>query len=176
MHFNVSQLVREPSGTLRDYDVDESFALADGAKVDVKGRVSLFKTESGVWVSAALESMVAVSCSRCLTEHAEPVQVTVEEEYFPKPETHGRARPVEEAPSDEQNWIDENHVLDISGVAGEYFTLGLPMQPVCREECAGLCLTCGVNLNETHCRCDDSPRDARWGALLELAPLSDGDS
>ena len=176
MHFNVSQLMREPSGSLRDYDVDETITLAGGAKANARGKVSLLKTDSGVWVSAVLESRVIVSCSRCLTDHSEPLQISLEEEFFPKPETHWRDKAVEEAPSGEQNRIDENHILDLSEVAGEYFTLGLPMQPVCRAECAGLCLTCGVNLNETRCRCDDSPRDARWNALLELAPLSDGDS
>ena len=176
MHFNVSQLLRESSGSRRDYTVDEAITLADGAKVGARGTVTLLKTHGGVWVSAVLESKIVVSCPRCLTDHAQPVRISLEEEFFPKPETHWRDKAVEEAPSGEQNRIDENHILDLSEVAGEYFALGLPMQPVCRAECAGLCLTCGVNLNETRCRCDDSPRDTRWSALLELAPLSDGDS
>jgi uncharacterized protein len=100
----------------------------------------------------------------------------LEEEFFPKPEVTGRAKTAERVPADEQNRIDENNTLDLSEVAGDYLALGLPMQPVCHEECAGLCLTCGVNLNETRCRCDSSPGDPRWSALLELAPLSEGDS
>ncbi len=176
MHFNVSQLMREPSGSLREYDVDETITLADGVETDARGKVSLLKTDSGVWVSAVLESRVVVSCSRCLTDHEQPVQISLEEEFFPRPEAPSRANTVARVPDGEQNRIDENHILDLSQVAGDYFALGVPMQPVCREECAGLCLTCGVNLNETRCGCDNSPRDPRWSALLELAPLSEGDS
>ena len=176
MHFNVSQLLMEPSGSRRDYSVDEAITLADGAKADARGKVTLLKTHRGVWVSAVLESRVVVSCSRCLTDHEQPVHIALEEEFFPRSEVSSRARTTERFAADEQHRIDESHILDLSDAASEYYALGVPMQPVCREECAGLCLTCGVNLNETRCRCDSSPRDPRWSALLELAPLSDGDS
>ena len=176
MHFNVSHLLRESSGSRRDYAVDEAITLADGAKVDARGKVTLLKTHDGVWVSAVLESKVVVSCSRCLTDHEQPVHIALEEEFFPRPEASSRAKTAKGFPAGEQHRIDESHILDLSDAASEYYALGVPMQPVCRDECAGLCLTCGVSLNETRCSCDSSPRDPRWSALLELVPLSDGDS
>ena len=176
MHFNVSQLLRESSGARRDYTVDEAITLADGAKAHARGKVTLLNTYRGVWVSAVLESKVVVSCSRCLTDHEQPVHIAVEEEFFLRSEVSSGATTAKGFPAGEQHRIDESHILDLSDAASQYHALGVPMQPVCREECAGLCLTCGVNLNETRCRCDSSPRDPRWSALLELAPLSEGDS
>ncbi len=176
MHFNVSQLLRESSGALRDYTVDEAITLADGVKADARGRVTLLRTDQGVWVSAALVSRVVVPCSRCLTEHGQPVHIALEEEFFPRSEARSWAETAEGVQPGEQHRIDESQILDLSDAAREYYALGVPMQPVCREECPGLCLTCGANLNETRCSCDDSRRDPRWSPLLELAPLSDGDS
>jgi uncharacterized protein len=176
MHFNVSQLLREPSGARRSYTVDEAIAVTDGANAGAWGQVTLLRTHRGVWVTAVLESKIVLSCSRCLTDHEQPVQIALDEEFFPTSESSSRAKPAERFPAGEQHRIDDNHILDLSDAVGQYYALGVPLQPVCREACAGLCLTCGANLNETHCRCESSARDPRWDALLGMALLSDGDS
>jgi uncharacterized protein len=59
--------------------------------------------------------------------------------------------------------------LDLTEVVTQYAAISLPMKPVCRRECAGICASCGEDLNESRCTCDSSPVDSRWEALLELA-------
>ena len=58
--------------------------------------------------------------------------------------------------------IDESHVLDLGEAVRQYTLLALPMKPVCRETCAGLCPCCGTNLNHGPCGCavghPDPPR------------------
>jgi uncharacterized protein len=44
----------------------------------------------------------------------------------------------------------------------------LPTIPVCAEDCQGLCPSCGVNRNESHCDCGNEARDPRWDALRAL--------
>jgi uncharacterized protein len=61
----------------------------------------------------------------------------------------------------------EEKEIDLSGIVHDEVLLGLPMNPVCREDCAGLCPTCGQNLNEGDCECPPAS-DPRWDALRRL--------
>ncbi|MCL2104264.1 MAG: DUF177 domain-containing protein [Kiritimatiellaeota bacterium] len=58
--------------------------------------------------------------------------------------------------------------LDLTGEAREAIILALPGYPVCREDCNGLCATCGVNLNETACTCREAERENQWATLDAL--------
>ena len=177
MYFNVSQLLKESGGSRRAFDVDEGLALTDDARAShVLGTVSMLRTDKGVWVSAALESMVLCTCSRCLVQYEQPMHLTIEEEFFPRVDIVTGARLDRSDDGDEASYIDQNNLLDMSQAVIQYATLSMPMKPVCREGCAGICLTCGVNLNETRCQCDRTPRDSRWGVLGELVSESDSDS
>ncbi len=176
MYFNVSQLLRESSGATRSYQVDEPFTLAEGTKAKARGTVRLLRTDRGIWVSGALESEAVVSCSRCLRDHTQPVHMLIEEESFTRWDGGPAAGTAGKLSGDEQGRIDEDHILDLTDAIGQFYSLEVPMQPVCRRDCAGICLTCGVNLNETPCGCEAVPRDPRWGALLELASSGDVES
>ncbi len=169
VELNVSQLLMEPSGSSREYELDEeSFELVESfGKNRIHGAVNLLRTNKSIWVSAGLHSTLDSECGRCLTPYSHPIFLQVEEEYIPtlNPLTGARVTP----PSDDSDYylIDENHTLDLTEVAREYAIMALPMKPLCSQECSGLCSTCGSNLNHTRCACE-APVDPRWGPLLEL--------
>ncbi len=58
--------------------------------------------------------------------------------------------------------------VDLELVSREAILLDLPLAPLCREDCAGLCPTCGIDLNEGACDCAPSTADPRWSALDAL--------
>jgi len=58
----------------------------------------------------------------------------------------------------------EGDVLDLFGLAREQVLLTVPIAPLCREDCAGLCPHCGANLNDAPCPCNE-PVDPRFSAL-----------
>ena len=64
--------------------------------------------------------------------------------------------------------IDSQHVLDITEAIRQYAVLALPMKPLCKPDCQGLCPHCGRNLNEGQCSCPQKSVDARWTKLKEL--------
>ena len=172
MIFNVSQLIKEPSGSRRTFQVNQAQILVDEAHTSrVLGTVRLLRTDQGIWVSARLDSEVQCTCSRCLKEHVQPIRMTIEEEFLPRvSSTTGAVLPDDRA---ENFYIDELQVLDISEAVQQYSELSIPMKPVCHEGCAGICLACGLNLNDGTCECDKEPRDQRWGELLELVQADD---
>ena len=62
----------------------------------------------------------------------------------------------------------EGEELDLAAWARDAYALALPVQVVCREECAGLCPKCGVNLNEDPDHAHEAEPDPRWAKLREL--------
>ena len=168
MHFNVSRLLREPSGASKSYAVDEPLPTEASPSAErVSGSVRLLKTDKGVWVSAALDSSMACTCGRCLVEYAQPVSIAIEEEFFPR----SAALPHGLEVSEENLGIDENNILDLTDTVRQYLAIGTPFRLLCREDCRGICAGCGGDMNMDRCRCDRIGGDGidnRWDGLLEL--------
>jgi len=172
MHFNVSQLLMDTSGSSRTFDVDEKLAAIGGAaRQPVKGTVRLVRTDKGVWVSAELDSEVTAMCSRCLRSFDQILGVSIEEEFFPLHDVEIIAGLTNRHDIDESYGIDDDHILDLTEAVRQYTELGEPMKLLCTPGCKGLCGQCGVDLNETSCRCYSTVMDSRWGPLLELATM-----
>ena len=170
MELNVSQLLMEPSGSGREYLIDEWRELAEGmGESRIRGEVRLLRTNKSVWASAALRYDMDAECGRCLAPYSHPIRLQVEAEYVPtlNPLTGARTAPTTEDEDGERFFIDESHTLDLSEVVREYAAMAEPMKPLCRPDCAGLCARCGADLNVSDCACA-ARTDARWGPLLAL--------
>ena len=167
MYFNVAQLLNEPSGSVRMFQIDnEPVATDNGSAELANGTVRLMRTDKGIWVSFELESVTLCTCSRCLSDYKQPIRIVMEEESFPA----DGGRPGHPDYAEGTILISEHQTMDITEAIKQYSALVVPMKPICREDCAGICLDCGVNLNETSCMCDRKVRDHRWDALLAVAP------
>jgi uncharacterized protein len=169
MELNVSQLLMQPSGSSREYHLDEVVNLTEDIRgARFQGRVNLLRTNMSVWVSAILNSAIDSECGRCLTPISHPIHLEIEEEFVPtlNPMT-GAKTPLPDDDDKDYCIIDENHILDLTGTIREYTIMALPMKPLCGHQCAGLCPTCGADLNVSACSCE-APMDARWAPLLEL--------
>jgi uncharacterized protein len=174
MHLNVAQLIQEPTGSARSYDLDEEVFTEDQPdSFWIKGNVRLLRTDQGVLVSASLESEVACTCSRCLDEYAQAVEIEMQEEALPATDPPAGSRPGCFERQDDGPMIDEFQILDLSDAVRQYAALSVPMKPVCRLDCKGLCATCGTNLNWSPCRCDKVVRGVRWGPLFDLVATNE---
>lgn len=172
MLFNVSQLLREPSGFTREYEVDEEVAVAgDNIACPIVGRVRLMRTDDGIWVSAPLDAVMPGSCSRCLVDIRKALHLEIEEEFLPETDINTGARLRSPREFDENFYIGQSHVLDLTEAVNQYIYIGTSMKPMCGPDCKGLCITCGISLNEGECECDLARRDPRWGALLDMVAI-----
>ena len=169
MHFNVSQLVRETSGSTREHDVEDRITYR-GDLIEVRGSIRFVRTDKGVWVTALLNTQVESECGRCLDPYAQTVDVTIDEEAVPLLDPFNGHRIVDDLDPEENLVIDEDNILDLVETARQYISLGLPMSPLCRMDCAGICAGCGINLNDRSCTCVHVQRDSRWGPLLDALP------
>src|SRR6266705_3526659 len=115
---------------------------ADGADVLVQGR---------------LAATVPQTCGRCLESFPARVDATVDVRLVPRPATKDNVE------------LGADDLLDLKRVVETETTLALPMKPLCREECRGLCPVCGGNRNLVPCACAERAPDPRLAALRDLA-------
>jgi uncharacterized protein len=162
---------------IRVSDIDD-----DGLTVDDVGAVPSPYTDRGwrldglrlrverdaqdVFIRGHLLATVPQICGRCLESFPEHVRADVDLRFVPRPAT-GDA--VELGAKDLDLCFYVADQIDMNVVIESETTLALPMKPLCREDCRGLCPSCGANRNLTACGCDARPPDSRLAVLKDLA-------
>jgi uncharacterized protein len=131
--------------------------------------VSLHVDKDGdaVFVRGNLQARVPLACGRCLEPYTVTVSPSVDARFLPAPSERGEER--ELAPDDLETDVYAGGVLDLNALLETETTLALPMKPLCRGECRGLCPVCGGNRNATACACEEHPSDDRWAPLKAWA-------
>jgi uncharacterized protein len=167
MRYNVAQLLKEPIGSTRSYQLEETFTGSERFAHRVSGPVHFLRTHQGILVNAELEARVTLTCGRCLSDVTLPLTLQVEEEFFPVVDV-ATGRRLSLPAGSEGFRIDASHTLDLTEVLRQYVITYQPMKPLCSPDCSGLCPQCGANLNQRNCSCDSAQRDPRWGALAKL--------
>lgn len=165
LQYNVATQLREPVGATREYAIEGRLTL-DGEARSVRGAARFLRTKHGILVTAQVSGTERLPCSRCLRETEEPVKAQLEEEFFATVDAVTGARlPRPEDP--EAFVIDDRQTLDLEEPLRQSWMLDLPMQPLCRPDCRGLCPRCGADLNLGPCECAPGV-DERWSALGAL--------
>jgi len=138
MQINVSQLLKETIGSVRNYKVGGTIYINDnGSGSPVQGDVKFTRTNRSILVKGSLYLTVEIACSRCLSLFDCPLTLDIEEEYYPVLDTvSGVTLPSPDEPS--SFIIDEHQVLDLNEAARQYAVMAIPMKPLCRDDCPGI--------------------------------------
>ncbi|MEW6142197.1 MAG: DUF177 domain-containing protein [Chloroflexota bacterium] len=162
---NVATLLNEPIGSTRDYNIED---IADeNNESPVTGPVSMVRSQRGVLVRANLTTHVEMACSRCLSPTDCVLDIALNEEFLPSIDV-ASGLPLHTPRDGSVFVIDHNHILDLGEAVRQYVLMAVPMKPLCRPDCAGICPTCGANLNKGPCKCRETSVDPRWAKLAAL--------
>ena len=173
VQYNVATLLKEPIGATREYEIDDSVLIDDEPRHQrVAGRTTFLRTKDGLLVTAHLRGVDREVCSRCLRDVDMPVRVDLEEEFLASVDANTGA-PLPPPEDKEAFRIDAHHTLDLEEAVRQSWTVALPMQPLCRPDCRGLCPSCGQDLNQRACGCA-AEEDSRWSALEQLVLKLEG--
>ena len=150
------------------------FEDAFGEKATVRCQVGIDYRRTGAasYLSGTLHGDYHTRCHRCL----ESVEVPVDGEFRTVIRRRGKHDAEEEQTEDPEYIVVAmgEHTVDLGTVIHENFVINVPMMIVCREECRGLCPTCGINFNHQTCACT-ATADPRWDALRDLGDQQSGE-
>jgi uncharacterized protein len=123
----------------------------------------------GVLVSGTASAELVGECARCLAEVRDAVTVEILELfYYPD-----RAADID-GDDEDLHVVVEDH-LDLAPVVRDALVLELPLSPLCRPDCAGLCVDCGARLDELEPDHSHDRPDSRWAALTALTDQKEKD-
>lgn len=162
----VSRSVQAP----KDLGLIGVIGVPEGATVELALRLE--SVMEGVLVSGTAHAPVTGECVRCL----EPVERELDAEFqemFSYPDADTRTARKDEAGDDaeDEDVLElEDDLFDLEPVLRDAVVLALPMQPVCQDDCPGLCAECGARLADDPDHHHEAT-DIRWAALKDLSNL-----
>lgn len=135
--------------------LDVHLELANTTDAPATVTVRLDATTDGVVATGSVAADVVLRCNRCLAE-------TLESRTVPFSQVFGFTE------SDDVDPITDGGTIDVGSVARDELALALPLAPLCRPDCAGLCPTCGTDLNRESCSGHADASDSPFAALRDL--------
>jgi uncharacterized protein len=164
---SVAEILGRP-GEYRDLDISASLEGIQTtlARLDATPIATQLRAESiveGILFSGRVRASAQLECARCLKGFTEPVDLKVRELY---------AAPGQELGDDvyEVKGLE----ADLEPMLRDAIALALPLNPLCRPDCKGLCGICGTDWNEGPCDCRVDDVDPRWAPLDALRERLEG--
>ena len=149
----------------------EVLGVAEGAPVDLDLRLEAVM--EGVLVTGTARTTLTGECARCLEPLTEEIEVGLQELYVY--EDHAITDPDQGDEDDEVSMLQDD-LVDLEPLLRDAVVLALPFQPLCRDDCPGLCTECGARLADDPDHTHEAAIDPRWAALAQLDdPLDTND-
>jgi len=133
----------------------------------LQSEVKIKKAGRSVLITGKVQTTLRLQCIRCLKEFSYPLSSIFELTLHP----------LKEAPSEEEIELGSEEMessffkreeIHLSEVACEQIFLEIPYQPICREDCKGLCSLCGKDLNLSSCECVKEEFSSGFSVLQKL--------
>lgn len=135
----------------------EMLSVPQGAEVDLDLRLEAVM--EGVLVTGTASAPLSGECVRCLEPISDEIEVELTELFLYDSIDVG---------DDEEVRVLEGELADLEQTLRDALVLALPLQPLCRPDCAGLCVECGENLNDDPDHSHEAGIDPRWATLSSL--------
>lgn len=165
MFINISELISTPLKTETfNVPVDMEVYEWQGEHFPFreKGELILNLSNAGVrkiHLEGRWAGSLGVPCDRCLEEVIVPFQIELDE-------TIDLSSEHQEDLADD-SYVEENSI-DTDALINHEILIHFPMKILCREDCKGICLKCGKNLNHGECGCDRVSLDPRMAAIQDI--------
>ena len=159
----VAELLGQP-GAYRDVNIH---APLEGVAVDlarlgsdpVTAELRAQSVIEGILVTGQVEGVAELNCARCVTEFSSGLALEVCELYTGPGQGDG---------DNEDAYRIAGTEMDLEPMLRDAIALALPLNPLCREDCRGMCAQCGTDLNTRSCDCTEDEGDPRWAPLEAL--------
>jgi uncharacterized protein len=160
LRLNVGFVVAQFAGFSRDFpfDLPQINIPPDLYLSTLTGAVKATRTPQGILLQVAFQTLIDLECVRCLTGFQQTLNIEYTELYAFS----------QRYMTDSGLIMPETGIIDLAPVLRDYILLEIPISPLCRPDCKGLCPICGNNLNESTCYHEDESGDPRLASLKSL--------
>ena len=160
LRLNVGFVVAQSAGFSRDipFDLPQINIPPDLHLSGLIGIARVTRTPQGILMQVDSQAMVNLECVRCLTSFQQTLNIDFTELYAFS----------QRYVTDSGLIMPETGIIDLNPVLREYILLEIPISPLCRPDCKGLCPICGNTLNESTCTHEDYSGDPRLASLKAL--------
>ena len=157
LRLNVGFIVHQTIGYTRDFDLDlpRIYLPPDLNLTNLAGTARVTRTPQGLLIQIKMSARVQAECVRCLTEFDQFLTIDFSDLY---------AFNVRSA-TESGLILPEDGKINLAPLIREYMLLDIPINPICRPDCKGLCPVCGENLNEVDCGHHPQDTDPRLDVL-----------
>jgi uncharacterized protein len=147
----------------------EILGVPEGSQVSFDLRLEAVM--EGVLVTGTATADLEGECARCLEAIEDDLTIDIQELYLYDDSREGSARSRDDSGDDEDDDVSrtEGDLIDLEPVLRNAVVLALPFQPLCQDDCPGLCTECGARLADDPDHGHDEPVDPRWAALQDIA-------
>lgn len=158
--FNVGFIIHEEVGYKLDFPFSiEKFTFDGDLELrTIEGVVNVGKTPQGLIAQSNFSAETTVTCARCLTDFVQELDWSFTELYAFD----------QRSVTDSGLLLPDDAHLDLEELLREYALLEIPINPICKSECKGLCAQCGQNLNEKDCGHRPEESDSPFAKLKDL--------
>jgi uncharacterized protein len=161
--YSVADLLGRP-GEYREFSVTPVLSgigtsLARLDDKPLRGELRAESVVEGILLTGPVSGELSLNCARCLRGFDGDVSLELLELFV---------LPGHERPEDEDAYRVTGKEIHLEPMLRDAITLALPLNPLCREDCAGLCAQCGRDLNDGPCDCYTEEVDPRWAALSTI--------
>jgi uncharacterized protein len=143
LRLNVGFIIHQTVGYSREFPFEFPSILVppDTRLSDLNGLARVTRTAQGLLMQVKMQATAPAECVRCLTEFPQLLEMDTTDLYAFTPNSVTESGLI----------LPENGKIDLSPVVRDEMLLAMPIGPLCRPDCKGLCPICGENLNQTTC-------------------------
>ncbi len=162
MQYNIADVVAGRKAEVKiecQVVIDDALALLNHATAQsssIKASGKVYRSNDLLWIRLTYEGMVQFVCDRCLQAFDYPISGQFKRQLSKRDEF------------DVEWLIIANDRVDLAAAITDDLIVKLPIQLICSDQCKGLCATCGTDLNQSRCQCQEESIDPRLASLKNL--------
>jgi uncharacterized protein len=160
LRLNVGFLIHQSVGSSRDFlfELPALHLKPDLNLANLAGNAKITRTPQGLLTQVKAHASVQTECARCLTDFEQPLHTEFTELYaFSLRST-----------TDSELILPDDGFIDLSPLIREYLLLEIPINPLCRPDCFGICSVCGEPHGDQHHNHHQDTTDPRLAVLKTL--------
>jgi uncharacterized protein len=151
LRINIGILLNQIVGYSRDFhfEIPEIELPPELVVKDFKGLARINRTPQGLLVKGEFTANIELDCVRCLETFLQPLKAVFDELYAFS----------ERTATDSGLILPNDGYIDLQPLVREYLLIEIPIRPLCKSDCLGICAVCGANKNHSVCSHEEAAND-----------------